>query len=194
MMTRNDDIQKIIARWGTESYYANVFPKTSEGKLTWNWAAALFPFYWLVMHKMYRQAGLLVLFTLGVSCFGNLLSVSLGLSANPVESVLDGIISGVLALYFGLQGNRWLLKDLTKKLQRGADPDTYAFVNNMWIGVAFILPYLVSFVELCQKKESIGSQVASSILSVPLVVFGIGIPFVLFVLHYLETRKARTKE
>lgn len=194
MMTRNDDIRKIITRWGTESYYANVFPKTSEGKLTWNWAAALFPFYWLIMHKMYHQAGVLGLFALGVSCFGNLLSVSLGLLASPVESVLDGIIFCVLALYFGLYGNRLLFNDLIKKLQRGANPDTYAFVNNMWIGVAFVLPYLVSFVELCQKKEAIDAQVASSILSVPLVVFGIGIPFVLFVLHYLETRKARTKE
>ena len=108
------------------SYYKKAFESIKQGKIKWNWAAAVFGPFWFLYHKMYLYFFILILTTLGLSHiaafqYDSLLSAPLGIiDALLMDFEYNNILlfHGIMyALLIGFKGNNILLFHVKSRIK-----------------------------------------------------------------------------
>jgi hypothetical protein len=98
------------------SYYAKAFEMIKTGRLTWNWAAAIFGGGWLLYHKMYGSFW--IFYSLTLLSFPSLLTLFTG-NSSPSWLDLVGYLNFIPFVGFGLFGNNLLLHGMLRKSDNG---------------------------------------------------------------------------
>jgi hypothetical protein len=111
------------------SYYKKAFERLKEGKLTWNWAAALGGVFWMLGKKIFFPCIILLLLNSISELFirsSLITNIILSKSTNPITvfffwfCLLISRICFVMAFFIlGLYGNKILLKSLKWRYKKG---------------------------------------------------------------------------
>lgn len=145
-------------------YYVPRFKRIAEGRrVSWNWAAFLFPQYWLFFRKQYLWGALYTLYQilyqvfayavfepfLGSSGEFDLRALMEGLAGTPLFYVLyiAALVSAGLGVVFGLFGNALYYHSAVKKIRayREDHPLYYAQELRELGGVSLVLPLIAYF-------------------------------------------------
>jgi len=102
-----------------DSYYTHAFTQIEKGKkLTWNWSAALFGFYWFIYRKMYL-AGIMIMlleaiiYNIFLEYFFWQFSTSFSL-----KLIILSMLGLITVVIFGFWGNAFYYKHLQKKVSQ----------------------------------------------------------------------------
>lgn len=113
---------KMFNKEKARAYYLKEFKKIEKGKISWNWCAAIFGWYWFIYRKVYSgllySVAAVVLYL--IMLFVVLFSTGIKVDSPAVLGIIGLSYLISLSLFCGFFANRWYYSAVKSKIKIGA--------------------------------------------------------------------------